>query len=202
MPLTMPSTPGFAACRFALETNTLVFTSPLDRTTQRALLGGARWRAAYTLPAMNRAQMAAWQAFLMQLEGGVNTFSAYDPDARTPRGVATGTPLVKGGSQTGSSLETDGWTAGVTGILKAGDYFSVNSELKMVTGDCNSNGSGEATVSFKPALRSSPADNAPLTVDAASCTMVLDDDGQTAWQTGAHLGVYEGLTFSAYEVFS
>lgn len=150
---------------------------------------------------MNRTQAALWQAFFLQLEGSVNTFNAYDPDARTPRGAATGTPLVNGGSQTGSSLITDGWTNS-TLVLKTGDYFSVNSELKMVTADATSNGSGQATISFKPALRSSPSDNAPLTVTNTTVTMILIDDGQAMWRTGHRLGIYEGMTFSAMEVFS
>lgn len=202
MPLAMPASPGFSACRFGLETNTQTFTSPLTKATQRLLLGGSRWVATFTLPAMNAAQAAAWQAFLLSLEGGANAFYAFDPDRRTPRGAATGTPLVKGGSQTGSTLDTDGWTASVVGILKAGDYFTVNGELKMLTADATSDGSGNATLAFKPALRSSPSDNAPLTVTSASCTMALADDQQAIWDTGTHLGIYNPKTFSAYEVFS
>jgi hypothetical protein len=198
----MPASPGFSACRFGLETNTQTFTSPLTKATQRAVLGGSRWVATYTLPAMNRAQVANWQAFLLQLEGSANTFYGFDPDAINPRGAWTGTPLVNGGSQTGSTLTIDGCTANVTGWGKAGDYFSCNGELHMLTADCNSNGSGQATLAFKPAMRSSPADNAPLTFTQASCTMVLQDDGQSMWQSGNRLGVYEGMSFSAYEVFS
>ncbi len=43
MTISMPAQPGFAACRFGLETNTQTFTSPLTKATQRAVLGGARW---------------------------------------------------------------------------------------------------------------------------------------------------------------
>lgn len=199
MPIAMPASPGFARSRFGLETNTQRWTSPLTKNTQRVLLGGALWAASYTLPRMNRAQAAAWQSFLLQLEGGFNTFSAFDPDAKNPRGPATGTPLVNGGSQTGSSLITDGWVASTT-VLKTGDYFVVNSELKMVTSDVTSNGSGEATISFKPALRSSPANNAALTVTGCTVPMILTDDMQSAWESD-HNGIYEPITFSAVEVF-
>lgn len=169
---------------------------------QRKLLQGSRWRLDVTLPAMDRRQMADWQAFFLQLEGSVNTFYGFDPDAKNPRGNVTGsTPLVKNGSQTGSSLTTDGWAAS-TLVLKAGDYFSVNSELKMVTADVTSDGSGNATVNFKPALRNSPSDNAPLTVRDATCTMILVDDMQAMWESGKRLGVYEPISFSAFEVFS
>src|SRR4051812_18652092 len=101
--ISMPTYPGFTNSRFYLETNTQTFTSPLTKTTQRALLGGARWNGTWSLPAMKRAQAAAWKAFFLLLEDGVNTFNGFDPDCKTPRGVATGTPLVMGASQTGSS---------------------------------------------------------------------------------------------------
>lgn len=202
MPIPMPASPGFSACRFGLETNTQRFESPLTNSVQRLALGGAYWQATYTLPPMNRGQMALWQAFLMRLEGGANTFFGYDPDATTPRGIATGTPLVKGAGQTGSTLIIDGCTAGVTGWGKAGDYFNCNGQLHMLTADCHTNGSGETTLAFKPAMRSSPADNAPLTVTHPTVPMILTDDGQAVWQSGNRLGFYEGLTFSAREVFA
>jgi hypothetical protein len=202
MTVSMPASPGFVACRFGLETNTGRFESPLTKTVQRRLLGGARWIATYTLPPMNRQQAAPWQAFLLSLEGSLNTFYGYDPDAKNPRGIATGTPLVKNGSQTGSSLTTDGWTASQTGIMKAGDYFSVNGELKMMTADANSDGSGNATLTFKPALRASPSDNAVITVSNPTCTMILVDDGQAVWSSGSREGFYDSISFSAMETFS
>ena len=201
MVLSLPASPKFVSSRFGLETNTQTWESPHTKATQRVLLGGARWVATYTLPKMFRDQFASWQSILLQLEGGVNTFYGYDPDAITPRGNIVGsTPLVNGGSQTGSTLITDGW-ANSTLVLKAGDYFTVNTELKMVTADATTNGSGQVTISFKPALRSSPADNAALTVTSATCTMVLTDDNQAMWSTN-HRSVYQDFTFSAMEVFS
>ena len=62
------------------------------------------------------------------------TFGTQNVQSHTV-GVATGTPLVNGGSQnvtyanaTGAnsqSLITDGWTNSTTGILKAGDVFTI-----------------------------------------------------------------------------
>lgn len=200
MTIDMPTTPNFTTARFYLETNTQRFESPLTKTVQRVLLGGSRWTATYSLPAMTRAQSANWRAFFLLLEGSVNTFNGFDPDNKTPRGNATGIPLVNGGSQTGSSLVTDGWTHGVT-VLKAGDYFSVNGELKVATSDAVSDGSGNATVAFKPALRASPPDNSVITVNRPSCTMVLSDDNQAQWDCDKN-GIYQPKTFTAIEVFS
>ena len=118
------------------------------------------------------------------------------------KGVATGTPLVNGAGQSvtyasltsGSSfwqstLITDGWTASTTGILKAGDVFTiagvyaVNPISKESTGalqqftvlaDADSGATtGPATLTVSPPIIASgvhqtvsaaPADNAAITV--------------------------------------
>lgn len=114
-------------------------------------------------------------------------------------GVNTGTPLVNGASQNttyalskdtiSQSLVTDGWTNSQTGILKAGDVFtiadvySVNRETKESTGqlqdfvvlaDADSGAStGPATLTIRPPIitsgpyqtvDSAPADDAAITV--------------------------------------
>ena len=114
-------------------------------------------------------------------------------------GVATGTPLVNGGSQAvtyatakdtwSQTLNTDGWTNSTTGILKAGDVFTidgvfaVNPSTKASTGrlqtftvlaDANSGAStGPAALTISPPIITSgafqtvtaaPANDAPITV--------------------------------------
>lgn len=75
-----------------------------------------------------------------------------------------GTPLVNGAGQTGTSLVLDGLT--VAYAIKAGMKFSVivssRRYLHVVTDDVTANGSGQATVTFAPMLRVSPADNATV----------------------------------------
>ena len=130
--------------------------------------------------------------------GGVDTYESNNVATHTV-GVATGTPLVNGGSQgttwdatkdTGTqTLVTDGWTNSTTGILKAGDVFTiagvfaVNPVTKatlpflrqfVVTADANSGAStGPATITISPPIITSgafktcsaaPADNAAITV--------------------------------------
>lgn len=198
---TMPTRPGFRNSDFYLETNTATFQSPVNKAVQRMERSGALWQAVYTLPSMKRADAMVWKAFFLKLKGRVHTFSAYDPECAQPRGVATGTPLVKGGSQVGGSLNIDGCTASVTGWLLAGDYFEVNGELKQLVQDANTNGSGETTLVFEPPLRASPADNAVLVTDKPSCKMILLDDSTGSWPSDA-MGVYQEKTFSAMEVIS
>jgi len=109
-------------------------------------------------------------------------------------GPLGGTPLVNGGSQSGSSLVTDGWTASAAARLKKGDVFTVagvyavNPVTKqstgslqqfVVTADVSSDGSGNATIGISPSIvtsgalqtvSGSPADNAVLTIVGAAST--------------------------------
>jgi hypothetical protein len=201
MPIEMPTTPGFTTCRFGLQTNTQTFSSPLTKSSQRMLLGGAQWSASYSLPAMKRDQAAPWKAFFLSLEGSVNTFNGFDPDCKTPRGTATGTPLVNGANQNGSTLIIDGCTHSILGWLLPGDYFACNGELKMITARVDTDGSGNATLNFKPSLRNSPADNAAITLNRASCSMTLTDDMQAIWECDSN-GIYQAKTFTAIEAFT
>lgn len=197
MTISMPSGIEFRSCNFSLKSNTQIFTSPFNGATQRQEFPGARWMATYTLVPKKRADIAAIQAFLAKLRGASNTFYGYDPYGLTPRGTAGGTPLVNGADQVGGTLITDGWSAGAT--LLTGDYFTVNSELKMVTDDATADGSGNMTINFEPVLRNSPADNAPLTTTSPTCIMRLLDDDQTGWDMNES-GFYD-ITFSAVETF-
>lgn len=200
--LTMPSTPGnFRSARFGLVANTQVHRSPLDNSIQTLELTGARWKADYELAPLTRAEAAAWTAFLADLEGSAGRFFGFDPAAKTPRGSGVGdSPLVKGASQTGKSLITDAWTINQTGLLLPGDFFTVNGELKIVTASVDSDGIGDATISFAPSLRASPADNAPLTLSNPTCTMRLVDGEQAGWDLGD--AVLYGLVFSGVEAFA
>lgn len=107
-------------------------------------------------------------------------------------GTYGGTPLVNGGSQTGSSLVTDGWTPTTTS-LNVGDVFtianvySVNPNTKatitgvlqqfVVTAATVTDGSGNSTIAISPSIvttgayqnvSAGPADNAAITVVGAS----------------------------------
>lgn len=95
-----------------------------------------------------------------------------------------GIPLTNGAGQTGSALVTDGWDTSVTGLLKAGDVFTIagvfeiNPQNYASTGrlqyfvvqeDVNSDGSGNATISISPAIN----DGSLTTVDAEGNTLSL-----------------------------
>lgn len=196
----MPRIQGFNFTRssFFLEFNTQTHISPLSKATQRILLPGARWKATYRLPSMNRIQAAQWQGFFDKLQGKKNTFLAFDPEGNEPQGVGTGAPLVLGAGQEGSSIQTDGWTPSIKNILRAGDYFSVNNELKRVVDNVISDGAGIATINFEPALRSSPGDNDDIVLNNNVVDMMMASDVSANFTTDEN-GIYQPLSFTGME---
>jgi hypothetical protein len=177
-----------------------VSQSPFTAVQQVYRYSGQFWEADITLPPMKRADAEYWISFLLKLNGPYGTFLMGDPNGATARGAATGTPLVNGAGQTGNELVTDGWTTSTTGILKAGDYIQLGSaataRLYKVLDDVNSDGSGNATLTLWPDLRSAPADNAAITVSNTKTTFRLNS-AQTSWDIN-EATIY-GLTFGARE---
>lgn len=150
----------------------------------------ARWSMADALKTLNNDNMASDFVRRGRL-GNIANFDVYGNQniKKHTVGVATGTPLVNGASQTGASLVTDGWTNSTTGILLDGDQFTiagVNSvnpvskadtgqlQVFTVTADADSGATtGPATLSITPSITTSgayqtvtasPADNAAITV--------------------------------------
>jgi hypothetical protein len=174
--------------------------SPFTFAGQAFAYAGQMWQADVTLPPMKRADAEQWVAWLVSLRGSLGTFLLGDPLGCVARGVATGTPLIKGGSQTGGTINIDGATSGVTGWLKAGDYVQIGSggtaRLHKVLQDANSDGSGNVTLELWPHVRTAPADNAAVTVSSAKGLFRLASNEQ-AWSIN-EASIY-GITFSAME---
>lgn len=203
--LTVPSITASSA-KFSLVSNTKAHVSPLSKTTQTIEYPGARWALTLVYNNLSYADTRTMKAFLAKCRGQGGRFYYGDPAflSNGPAGVATGTPLVNGASQTGSTIDTDGWTASQTGILKAGDYFhftngSSGREMHMVVDDANSNGAGEATLTIEPPIRVSPADNAAITVTNAMCQFRLEKD-EVEWSTRPPL--ISNITITAIETFT
>lgn len=167
-PLALPLVRSEASVTFGYRDSAAVTASPFTGDEDVQVWSRQGWLAQVSFPPLAEADARAVIAWLVSLRGRRGTFLMGDPLRTAPRGVGTGTPLVKGAGQTGEELITDGWTAGQTGILKAGDYLQLGSGssayLHMVLADANSDGSGNATFDIFPRLRTAPADNAPITV--------------------------------------
>lgn len=198
-PITLPTTPTFRGVTIRKRTAAAMVASPFTFQSQVQVWGGQMWMADIVLPPMKRANAENWICALISLNGAEGSFLLGDTAGRVPRGTATGTPLVKGASQTGYDLVTDGWTINITGILKKGDWVQLgtgaSARLYKVMFDANSNGAGEATLTLWPKLRSSPADNAALTVTSAMGRFMLGADVEY----NIDEAITYGLSFSAVE---
>lgn len=119
------------------------------------------WRMVLTLDLRVTSERAALQAFALTLASGDHNVAMRDY-SYSRRGSGAGTPLINGANQVGTSIVTDGWTASATGVLLQGDLIQIRNQLVMVMADVNANGSGQATLTVRPAVRIAPADNASI----------------------------------------
>ena len=124
-PLALPTTKASSRIVFEAVNAVALTESPFTFQQQIQVHQGERWEARVSLPVMERADAAEWIAFLLALRGLEGTFHLGDPDGKTARGSLGGTPLVKGASQSGRTLITDGWPPSTTGVLLKGDYIEL-----------------------------------------------------------------------------
>lgn len=112
-----------------------------------------------------------------------------------PAQASLGTPLVNGGSQLGSSLIADGFTA--SAVIPELAFFSFEKDshhyLHATTASGTASGGGAATLSIGPMLRVSPADNAALNFTAPKIEGFMDM-GDVEWSLD--LLMHVGLSFT------
>lgn len=178
-PISLPAEPGFEDAEFKLIRNTTIAQSPFTGSSQRSEQPFALWAFKSSVPNMEEDRAREWRAILTELRGQVGTFKLIPPGYSGPStGYSGPAGLVKGASQSGNSLITDGWSTN-TLIFNRGDFLTVNNELKLLTADATTDGLGEVTLEFEAALRSSPPDNEPIVVTNPFVVMrlVRDDLG-------------------------
>ena len=141
-------------------------------------------------------------AFLVSLKGQEGSFLTTDPDREFPSTFVTGAVtadsttvtadndiitvdssgfpgngFVNGSNQVGTIINVNGFPVTST-ILKEGDLFQIETQLYMVLLDVVTNASGEATICFEPAIRTSPANNATVITTRPKMVARLTDTRQ------------------------
>lgn len=164
-PLAFVGSDYIESVRFQSVNAVGISQSPYTFQTQVYDFEAGAWTVDIDLRWLNRVEAAPVISFLDKLRGQYGTFTFGDVLTATPQGAASGTPLVKGGSQTGFSLDTDGWSIS-TLVLKAGDWIQIGTSLYRNLTDATSSSGGEVTLDLWPHLKSH-ADNAPITT--ANC---------------------------------
>jgi len=175
--ITLPSTPKFQSATWKLVQPAQNNISQWTGARQVMASNRGWWECQIVLPPIvGESNARAWLSFIGLTQGAVADFQvpvtpngqgggSGDPipdltlDFISESYVVRSDPAVNGANQTGRTLVTDGWEASTT-VLYAGQYITINNQLLQLTSNVTSNGSGQATITFAPALRSSPADNA------------------------------------------
>lgn len=127
------------------------------------LAGVETWRGAVSIPPIaTEEQERQWRAFLFALGGPQNWFRA-----RLPCNVHLGNrPTVASGASAAYSIPLTGMQPSTT-ILRAGQYMTVplpsgHFRAVCLTANLVSNGSGNGTAVFRPALNEVPATGATV----------------------------------------
>ncbi len=166
-------------------------------TGQRQVIASNRgwWECSFTLPPIvGRTAINPWRSFIAQARGMANDFQV--PVHPTAQSTLSNTVLVQGAGQTGRSIITDGWPNSTT-VLSAGDYVTIGNQLLQLTANVTSNGSGVATLTFEPPIRSAPADNAAVEYKNPYALMYFTEEPTLS----AEIGDVYTLSFQFRESF-
>jgi hypothetical protein len=157
-----------------------------------------------SLRPMLRADYEAVVGFLGALNGKYGTFLFGDRNAKTPQGVATGTPLVNGAvASLSNQIPTKGWTALINGILKAGDYMQITTaggpqRLYKLLFDMNSDAAGHAVATVFPTVREALTDGLAITLNSTAGTFRLMENS-LEWKIARTRSA--AISFKAREAF-
>lgn len=161
MTVALPSRPGPSRLDWSLIDFGGTQGGVLGGSSQRVNRLGNRWRCEVTLPPMAPALAREWAVALVQ--GRREGVSLKVREVTTPAG-APGAVLVSGAGQAGFELDVDGGTPGHS--IKAGKWLSIltggRRYLHQVSATLQLSATGTGTLAIEPALRTIPADNAPV----------------------------------------
>lgn len=165
--------------------------------TRTKTASGRTWTEEYPSMFAGNADVEGFMAWLDWAKNEGKEFSIehlmQPGSGLAPNGAGGGTPQVNGSSESGTSIATKGWPNSITDVVRAGDLFSIAGITKTFkfTDDASSNGSGNTTVNFSPAIYvgSEPANSAGITVSnvTINATIELINDPSITnsfWYTG------------------
>ncbi len=192
---TAPTDIGFAQITLSAMNAVATSESPFTYKQQIVQHTGQAWKASVTIPPVRRDLGEPWVAFLLSLQGPVNTFLLGDPNCVAPRGTAEDGDIVATGTAGDSSVTL---TLSNGGTLKAGDYIQLGSastaRLHKVLADISTTGA----VDIWPNLKATYS-GAAVVVDNAKGVFRLTSNVQD-WQIG-NSSTY-GISFEAVEVIT
>lgn len=193
--ITFPSSPAPQSMSWRLVQPAQQNVSAWTGARQVLASGRGWWECSLSLPPIvGDASVNTWRAFMALARGAANDFRV--PVSEVAQSSASATPLVNGASQTGRSINTDGWPASTT-VLQAGQFVTINNQLLQLTANVTSNASGQATISFEPSIRVPTTDNAAIEFKNPYALMYFVEDPSYSVEPGL---VYS-MSFNLRESF-
>jgi hypothetical protein len=156
---------------------TVAHVSPFTDDAQIILFAAYRHTCQIGYRALDWRDDGEVWAFLAKMSGRANRVNMPYWPRRIAEGAVSGSPIVAGAGQTGSSLNVSSMPVSKT-VFLTGDAFSVDGRLKIVSAPVNSDGSGLATITFSPPIITAPANGASIVWNAPTCLMMLSEDTQ------------------------
>jgi len=191
-----------ATSRLVTQSNQGVSVSPLSGYVQTNTHPGSRWGWAIDMPAMLTASAAAFEAFIVKLQGREHRVQIYDFKRPAPRGTCnlSGVTVLSSASQFATSVVLTG--CGASKTLLAGDWlsFAASGQLCMVTDNATANGSGVMTVTIRHALRTSLSSGSGVQLDKPTALYILSDSRQEFMRSPGR--TMPGMSFEFTEVFA
>ncbi len=179
--IALPARFGFTRVdKLALSRGGVSLRSRYTAQAQRVVYPFAIWRFEGNLVDYPEDQGAREiRAFLVALEGRKNNFDLPVPGYAQPANYSglglslTVAALVRAVSMTVTNRGA--------GYIKAGEYFTINNELKIATADLTAGG----VLAFQPPLRAAAGIGVALVLVNPYCRMIADDNDIAEWGIGA-----------------
>lgn len=183
--ITVPARFGFSKVNsFKLQRATNKLRSKFTAQAQTVKYPFAVWMLDATLVEVDGRDAGRVRSFLVQLEGQANSFRLPVPGYWRPSTGYNADAFANAAAARASSITIVNLATSQP-ILREGDYFTINDELKMVTADAASNNAGIAVINFKPPLRKPILFNGtPVSLLNPTILMTAAQDDVADWGIG------------------
>ena len=191
-----PTTVNFNTLRFTDNRPTLL-NQTLSGKKQVRQIGSQYFSFTVQMPPMKQENAQAYFAFLQKQKGSFEDFTIASPLNNLGAAKLETDIQVVGSHVVGdSTIAMDGFTAGQSGVLKAGDLikFANHTKVYMVSSDADYD---TAAIAISPPLMTALTDNVAVTVNKPQFTVYLENN-EITYSTGAN-GLYS-ISFDVREV--
>ena len=170
-----PTNPNFSSINFKDTRPTLV-NQTLSGKKQVRQIGGQSFSFTVQMPPMKQEKAQEIFAFLQKQKGGFEDFTIAAPLDNLGSAKLETDILVNGAHVAGdSSIAMDGFTAGQSGVLKAGDLikFANHTKVYMVSSTADHDSSA---ILISPPLVTALTNNLSVTVNKPQFTVYLESN--------------------------